>query len=124
MHSLTRAGGLPRPLPKGAGETTSLGGRIKRSGPTKPNCSVSTAAERIGVTRRTLNRKMAAAGTTFHHQREDARRELACQLLENTHTAVTEIATILGYTDPASFTRTFQRWTGSPPTQWRANRRR
>jgi AraC-like DNA-binding protein len=98
--------------------------RLLRTMVTSPNCSVSAAAERIGVHRRTLNRKLAAAGTTFHQQREEARGELACQLLENTRTAATDIAEILGYADPASFTRAFQRWTGSTPTQWRASRRR
>jgi AraC-like DNA-binding protein len=98
--------------------------RLLRTMITSPNCSMGAAAERIGVRRRTLNRKLAAAGTTFHQQREEARQEIACQLLENTRTTATEIAEILGYTDPASFTRAFQRWTGSTPTQWRASRRR
>jgi AraC-like DNA-binding protein len=98
--------------------------RLLRTMVTSPNCSATAASEGIGMHRRTLNRKLAAAGTTFHQQREEARPELACQLLENTRTAVLDIATILGYTDPASFTRAFQRWTGSPPTQWRRSRRR
>ena len=98
--------------------------RLLRTMVTEPNCSVSAAAERIGVQRRTLNRKLAAAGTTFHQQREEARRERACQLLENTGTAAADIAEILGYADSACFTRAFQRWTGSTPTQWRASRRR
>lgn len=97
--------------------------RLLRTMVTSPSCSVSAAAERIGVHRRTLNRRLAAAGTTFHQQREEARRELACQLLENTRTAATDIAEILGYADSASFTRAFHRWTGSTPTQWRASRR-
>jgi AraC-like DNA-binding protein len=98
--------------------------RLLRTMVTSPRCSVDAAAEQMGVHRRTLNRRLAAAGTTFHQQREEARRELACQMLENTRTTATDIAEILGYTDPASFTRAFQRWTGSTPTQWRASRRR
>lgn len=98
--------------------------RLLRTMVTSPDCSMSAVAERMGVPRRTLNRKLAAAGTTFHQQREEARRELACQLLENTRTTATEIAEVLGYADPASFTRAFQRWTGSAPAQWRARRGR
>lgn len=97
--------------------------RLLRTMVTSPDCSISAAAERIGIPRRTLNRKLAAAGTTFHQQREEARREIACQLLENTRTAATDIAEILGYADSASFTRAFQRWTGSTPARWRVSRR-
>ena len=96
--------------------------RLLRTRVTSPDCSMSAAAARIGVPRRTLNRRLAAAGTSFHQQREEARRELACQLLENTRTTATEIAEILGYADAASFTRAFQRWTGLAPGQWRASR--
>ena len=96
--------------------------RLLRTMVTSPDCSMSAAAARMGVPRRTLNRRLAAAGTSFHQQREEARRELACQLLENTRTTATEIAEILGYADAASFTRAFQRWTGLAPGQWRASR--
>lgn len=89
---------------------------------TMPNCSLSALAERLGMSRHMLNRTLAAAGTTFHQQLEEARRELACQLLENTQMAVNEVAGNLGYADPASFARAFQRWTGATPTQWRASR--
>jgi AraC-like DNA-binding protein len=95
--------------------------RLLRTMVTSPSCSVGAVADQIGVHPRALNRKLAAAGTTFRQMREQARREIACQLLENTRTAVLDIATILGYTDPASFTRAFQRWTGSTPSRWRAS---
>lgn len=97
--------------------------RLLRVMVTSRSCSVAAVADQIGVHPRALNRKLAAAGTTFRRMCDQTRRELACQLLENTRTAVLDIASILGYTDPASFTRAFQRWTGSTPTQWRANQR-
>jgi len=98
--------------------------RLLRTMVISPECSVSVAADRIGVHHRTLNRKLAAAGTTFHQEREEARREVACQLLENTRMAATEISEILDYADPATFSRAFQRWTGSTPIRWRTSRRR
>lgn len=97
--------------------------RLLRTMVISPDCSVSAAADRIGVHRRTLNRKLAAAGTTFHREREDACREVACQLLENTRMAAAEIAEILGYADSAAFSRAFHRWTGTAPARWRAGRR-
>jgi AraC-like DNA-binding protein len=97
--------------------------RILRTMVTSSGCSVSAVADQIGMHRRALNRKLAVAGTTFRQMRNEARREIACQLLENTRTPVTDIATTLGYADPAGFTRAFQRWTGLTPTQWRKNQR-
>ena len=97
--------------------------RILRTMVASPNCSVGAVADRMGMHVRKLNRELAAEGTSFLEMREEARHELACQLLESTRTPASEIATILGYSDPASFTRAFQRWTGTTPTQWRASRR-
>lgn len=88
-----------------------------------PNCTVALVAARMNLHVRALNRELAAAGTTFLRLREEARAELACQLLESTRTGASEIAAILGYTEQASFTRAFQRWTGLPPTRWRAARK-
>jgi len=98
--------------------------RLLRTMVSSRTYSLGTVAERIGMHPRTLNRKLATAGTTFLQQREEARRELACQLLENTLTTAADIAESLGYADPASFIRAFHRWTGSTPTQWRSSRRR
>jgi AraC-like DNA-binding protein len=97
--------------------------RLLRSMATSPGCSVDAVSNRVGLHRRTLNRALAAAGTSFRSLRQEAQRELACQLLESTRTSVGEIATILGYSEAAAFTRAFQRWTGSTPTRWRAHRR-
>ena len=97
--------------------------RLLRTMVRTPKCSVREVADRMGMHVRTLNRELAAAGTTFLTLREEARKELACQLLDRTRTTIHEIATILGYTDAATLTRAFQRWTGSTPSRWRASRR-
>ena len=97
--------------------------RLLRTLVTSGNCTADAVADRMGVHVRKLNRDLAVAGTTFLKLREEARRELACQLLENTRMTASEIAAMLGYTDPASFTRAFHRWTGSTPTHWRASQR-
>jgi AraC-like DNA-binding protein len=97
--------------------------RLLRTMVTTPDCSAGEVADRMGMHIRTLNRELAAAGTTFLALREEARKELACQLLDGTRTTIREIATILGYTDAATLARAFRRWTGSTPSRWRANRR-
>ena len=98
--------------------------RILRSLVMAPDCSLEAAARLAGMHGRTLNRRLAGRGTSFLELREEARRELACQLLESTGKPANQIAMTLGYTDASSFTRAFKRWTGIGPQEWRAERRR
>jgi AraC-like DNA-binding protein len=108
----------------GGGDVLRQVRRMLRTMVIAPKCTVGMAADRMQMHVRTLNRELSSAGTTFLKLREEARRELACQLLEYTRTAANEIAAILGYSDPASFSRAFHRWTGSTPVQWRTSQRR
>jgi AraC-like DNA-binding protein len=85
--------------------------------------SIGVAADRVGLSARTLSRRLAAEGTTFLQLRDEACRLLAVQLLERTRMPAGEIANQLGYSNPSAFTRAFQRWTGLGPAEWRASRR-
>ncbi len=87
------------------------------------DCSLEAAARHAGMRGRTLNRRLADHGTSFLELREEARRELACQLLESTSKPANQVAVTLGYTDASSFTRAFKRWTGMGPQAWRASLR-
>lgn len=75
-------------------------------------------AAKLDRTRRTLQRELAASGTSFSAMLEDLLADRARNLLA-AEQPVTEVALTLGYTDPAHFTRAFRRWTGLPPSQWR-----
>jgi AraC-like DNA-binding protein len=86
--------------------------------------SLGAVAQRLGLGVRTLNRRLAAEGTSFVQLREEASNAMARQLLEGTRMPVTEIAGFLGYANPGAFTRAFCRWVGVAPTQWRASKRR
>jgi AraC-like DNA-binding protein len=68
---------------------------------------------------RTLRRHLATEGTTFRHILDDARRELAVEMLDAGGLSVVTIAERLGYSDAAVFTRAFRRWTGTSPGQHR-----
>jgi len=85
--------------------------------------SAGMLATRLGVSLRTLNRRLADAGTTFKALREEACRDAACQLLASTDKPTGEIAAILQYSDQSAFTRAFRRWQGVAPTQWRTSHR-
>lgn len=88
----------------------------------KPHCSVDVASVQLGLSVRTLKRRLADAGTTFLELREQVRYETACQLLRDSQMSVSEVAHGLGYSETSSFTRAFTRWAGVGPAKWRRRR--
>jgi AraC-like DNA-binding protein len=85
--------------------------------------NVSTTANRLAVSRYTLLRRLKAEGVTFDEVLEGLRRRMAAQLLEGGAT-VMQTAHRLGYSDPASFSRAFKRWTGFAPSRLPGSRLR
>ncbi len=83
------------------------------------DCTLERVAEFFGVTSRTLQNWLQQEGTSFHTIIENVRRELATQYLNTEGMRLTNIALLLGYTDSSSFTRSFRRWYGQSPSQWR-----
>jgi len=81
--------------------------------------NIDTIAAKLGYSRQTLFRKLKAEGTTFAKLLDGLRREMAMQFLNDK--TVSETAYLLGFSDRATFSRAFKRWTGSPP---RLRRRR
>jgi AraC-like DNA-binding protein len=77
----------------------------------------------IGVSTRTLQRRLADAGLTFQQILEDARRELARHYLLHSALDLTETAYVLGYEDASSFFRAFHQWEGDSPGRWRDRNR-
>jgi AraC-like DNA-binding protein len=87
------------------------------------DCSLEVVAKRVGMRGRTLNRELAAEGTTFRKTREDVRLEIACQLLRDSRKPAHEIASVLGYSDATVFSRAFRRWSGVAPSRWRVSKK-
>ena len=77
-------------------------------------------ARHMHLHRRTLNRRLKEAGTTFRQVLDQVRFELAQEMLSDTSLHIAEIAARLGYRMPSTFTRAFRRWSGSSPARWRA----
>jgi AraC-like DNA-binding protein len=84
----------------------------------------SIVAGRMGMSLRTLNRRLNIEGTSLQQVRDGVCADAACQLLANTEKSASEVALMLGYSDSSAFTRAFRRWRGVPPAQWRVGRRR
>lgn len=96
--------------------------RLLRQLVTTADCSAGRTAQAMGMHVRTLNRSLAAEGTTFLKLREAIRFQEACRLLQNTRMRASEVAATLGYADASSFTRAFRRWSGDGPVRWRTAR--
>ena len=73
----------------------------------------------LSMHRRTLNRRLRERGTTFQHVLDSVRCEVARQLLAHSQLALEDIADSLGYAAASPFTRSFRRWTGSSPGEFR-----
>jgi len=72
-------------------------------------------ARRLAVSSRTLQRRLKGEGTTFKAVVDTTRERLARHYLRQTRLTATEIAYLLGFDEPTSFFRAFQRWTGTTP---------
>jgi AraC-like DNA-binding protein len=77
-------------------------------------------ARRLGAGRRTLERRLAAEGTSFRALIDEARHRLAVEWLSDV--PIAEVAQRLGYSDVRAFDRAFKRWTRTTPSAWRARR--
>jgi AraC-like DNA-binding protein len=84
--------------------------------------SMHSVADLMGMHRRTLNRRLALGGTSISEQLEEVKSHIARQLVADTTMSMVEIASTLNYSDAATFTRAFRRWTNMPPSAWRSRR--
>lgn len=78
------------------------------------------AAQALGLSERTLARRMQAQQLSFSALLDAVRREAALQAVAQPGRALADIGQALGFAEPAVFWRAFKRWTGCTPLQWRA----
>jgi AraC-like DNA-binding protein len=82
--------------------------------------SLSLAASRIGVSARTLQRKLKTEGASYERIVDDARREASLILLRTQpELTILAVALEVGFADDRAFARAFRRWFGLSPRQWR-----
>lgn len=82
--------------------------------------TIQVTAEFVGLSVRTLQRRLARAGTSHHVLVAQARFATAAAVLERTDAKILELALDLGYSDHANFTRAFRRWAGCAPREFRS----
>jgi AraC-like DNA-binding protein len=76
-------------------------------------------ARKIGVSTRTLTRKLEAEGHSFKELIEELREGLAIRYTTSTDLLLSEVALLLGFSSSAAFNRAFKRWTGQSPIEYR-----
>jgi AraC-like DNA-binding protein len=77
-------------------------------------------AHRLGVSRRTLARRLSSEGQSFSKVLEDLKLHLARRYLVEGNLTISQIAWLLGYKEIGAFSRAFKRWTGKTPRDARA----
>lgn len=75
-------------------------------------------SKQVGLSTRTLQRRLNYCGVDFNTLRDETRRDQALKLIATGRYTATEIAYMVGYSDHAHFTRAFKRWTGCVPSRY------
>lgn len=80
---------------------------------------VDLISQSMKISRQTLYRRLQRESTTFLELLEDERQSAAIELLSNVNLTTSEIAILLGFSEPKSFRRAFKRWQGISPKAFR-----
>jgi len=81
--------------------------------------SIEHLAPRLGVSVRSLQRRLREAGTSYKQVLDQVRHDLALRYLTAGELSIGEVAFLLGFSEPSAFHRAFKRWTGSTPGEFR-----
>ncbi len=85
----------------------------------KGDVGMDAIAKKMGVSRQTLFRRLKAEDATFEKVLDELRHRLALNYLAGRKASVNETAYLVGFSDPAAFSRAFKRWTGKSPSEMR-----
>ena len=82
------------------------------------DANIDAVARKLALSRQTLFRKLKAEGATFDQILDDLRHKLAIHYLTEKRVQVKEAAYLVGFSEPAAFSRAFKRWTESSPRMY------
>ena len=92
-----------------------LGARLKGTVP-----ALSEVASVLAMSERSIQRSLSEEQTSYRQLVDEVRKHLAIEHLSRSGTSATDVAFLLGFSEPSAFTRAFRRWTGTAPTGFRA----
>jgi AraC-like DNA-binding protein len=81
--------------------------------------SLEQVAAALRMPTRTLQRRLAAEGTSLHREVQEMRKTMAMAVLRDRSISVADVAFMVGYAEPSTFFRSFKRWTGTTPRRFR-----
>lgn len=81
--------------------------------------SISDVARHLGMSGRTLQRRLSEQGHSYQKLVDETRRRLAQRFLRQTDYSLAEVAFMTGFAEQSSFTRAFKRWSGQAPRSYR-----
>jgi AraC-like DNA-binding protein len=81
---------------------------------------IEEVARTLGVSPRTLQRRLSEEGHGYAALAEEVRARLAGEYLNDPALTIGEIAYLLGFSEPSAFSRAFRRWTGRSPQAFRS----
>jgi AraC-like DNA-binding protein len=93
--------------------------RLLLAGYVDEGLTIDGCAELVGLSGRTLQRRLAELETTFNELLDQTRFEIAKELLRDDSIPISDVCYEVGYADPGNFTRAFRRWAGVSPRQHR-----
>ncbi len=76
-------------------------------------------SEQLGMSQRTLQRKLAKENSSYQEVLDQTRHNLALEYLRQQPLSVSDIAYLLGFAEPSTFYRAFKKWHGMTPGQYR-----
>jgi AraC-like DNA-binding protein len=104
------------------GRNTSLPERVRelvRHDLTSGRLTAESLARRLGMSSRTLHRRLVAQGSSYRGIIDDVRREIAMRCLRDPQLSIREVGYLLGFTTGPAFHRAFRRWTGTTAATFR-----
>jgi AraC-like DNA-binding protein len=95
--------------------------RLLASRVSRGDTRMSAIARQVGMSERTLHRRLAEEGVSYQELLDEARKNAAARYLCDSTLAIGEIAYLLGYSEPAAFHRAFRRWYATTPESFRSS---
>jgi len=81
--------------------------------------SLATVASELAMSERSVQRSLSEESTSYREIVDAVRKDLALSHLSQPGRSATDVAFLLGFSEPSAFTRAFRRWTGSSPSQFK-----